>query len=265
MGRDTGPMARSGAGNSCSLPTRTLNGSLTLNIYLSQMVRLPLRSPWRIAVGYAHTLGIDIDNLPFLQNMDKQVVRIARQQTIKGLNTPVTSSMGHLFEAVASLIGIRNDVTYEAQTAAEMEVLSKPFMSAAKSYPYRIDATERGLIIRLRELLSAIVADVCGNESVGMIGARFHKTVAELAIDICKRARARTSLNEVALSGGVWQNQILLDLVREGLRQEEFIVYFHKHVPTNDGGLALGQAVVANFQTPNYQKRREREGNLLPS
>ena len=89
-----------------------------------------------------------------------------------------------------------------------------------------------------------------------MIGARFHKTIAHIAIDICKRARTKTDLNEVALSGGVWQNQILLDLVRNGLEKQGFIVYFHKQVPTNDGGLALGQVVIANHQVI-YRKERE--------
>jgi hydrogenase maturation protein HypF len=80
-----------------------------------------------------------------------------------------------------------------------------------------------------------------------MIGARFHRTIAEIAIDICRGARELTDLNEVALSGGVWQNQILLDHVRDGLRQDNFVAYFHQQVPSNDGGLALGQAVIANY------------------
>ena len=205
-----------------------------------------IRAPWRIATGYTHALGIEIDDLPFLQNMDKQSLRIVRQQIDKKLNSPLTSSMGRLFDAVASLIGIRNDVTYEAQAALEMEVLSNPFMLAAKPYPCVVDETQNGTIVRLKELLSAIVQDARANEPVGMIGARFHRTVAEIAIEICRRAREATGLNEVALSGGVWQNQILLDLVRAGLMQENFIVYFHRQVPTNDGGLALGQAVIAN-------------------
>jgi len=79
-----------------------------------------------------------------------------------------------------------------------------------------------------------------------MIGARFHKTIAEITVEICKRARTKTSLNEIALSGGVWQNQVLLNLVCDGLEEEGFVVYFHKQVPANDGGLSLGQAVVAN-------------------
>jgi hydrogenase maturation protein HypF len=200
-----------------------------------------IRHPWRIAVGYAHALHIELDDLPFLQNMDKQAINIVKGQVDKKLNAPLTSSMGRLFDAVASLIGVRNDVTYEAQAAIEMEVLSKPFVASAKPYPYSI-----GENIQLKDLLNAIVQDVRKKESVGMIGARFHKTIAAIAIDICKRARAKTNLNEVALSGGVWQNQLLLNLVRDGLEDEGFVVYFHKQVPTNDGGLSLGQVVVAN-------------------
>jgi len=213
-----------------------------------------IRYPWRIAVGYAHALDIDIAELPFLQHIDHQAVNIVLQQIDKQINTPLTSSMGRLFDAVASLIGIRNEVTYEAQAAIEMEVLSRPFISRAKAYPYSI-----GENIQVKDILNAIVQDIRNNVYVGIIGARFHKTVAQIAIDICKRVRTKTSLNEVALSGGVWQNQILLDLVRNGLESQGFIVYFHKQVPTNDGGLALGQAVIANV----IVSRPERSLGLL--
>jgi hydrogenase maturation protein HypF len=205
-----------------------------------------IRLPWRIAAAYAHTFGIDVDCLPFLQNVDKQALHILRQQTDRDYDSSLTSSMGRLFDAVASLIGVRNEVTYEAQAAIEMEVLSKPFIAGAQTYPYTIDETENGAILRVHELLQSIVEDVRAGESIGRIGAGFHRTIADMAIKACERARASAGLNEVALSGGVWQNQILLDLVRDGLRQSEFIVYFHKQVPMNDGGLALGQAVIAN-------------------
>ena len=102
------------------------------------------------------------------------------------------------------------------------------------------------MIIRVHEMIQSIVEDLHAGKSIGQIGANFHKTIADMAIEVCRRARTSTGLNEVALSGGVWQNQILLDLVRDGLRQSEFTVYFHQQVPTNDGGLSLGQAVIAN-------------------
>ncbi|MGZ9234348.1 MAG: carbamoyltransferase HypF [Anaerolineales bacterium] len=222
-----------------------------------------IRSPWRIAVGYAHALGIDIDHLPFLQNMDEQLLRMVRQEINQPMNSTLNSSMGCLFDAIASLIGIHNDIAYAAQAAIEMEVLAKPLVLAAKPYPYVIEESPGGILIRLRELLCSIVEDVQANSSIGMIGARFHKTGAKIAVDICKRARAKTDLNEVALSGGVWQNQILLDLVRDGLRREGFIVYFHKQIPTNDGGLALGQAMIANFQASNREEHGAREENLF--
>lgn len=200
-----------------------------------------IRHPWRIAVGYAHALGLDITDLPFLQKIDRQAITIVQQQVDKKLNAPLTSSMGRLFDAIASLSGVRSEVTYEAQAAIEMEVLSKPFIASADIYPYTIAET-----IKVKELFAAILRDIRANEAIGMIGAKFHKTIAQISMDICKQARNRTNLNEVALSGGVWQNQILLGLVRDGLEKEDFVVYFHKQVPTNDGGLALGQAVIAN-------------------
>jgi hydrogenase maturation protein HypF len=205
-----------------------------------------IRAPWRIAAGYAHILGIEVDNLPFLQNIDKQALHSLRRQIDKELNSPLTSSMGRLFDAVASLIGVRNDVTYEAQAVIEMEALSKPFISTAHPYPYFIDQTIDGRTIRVHELFQGILEEVHASIPIGQIGANFHKTIANMAINICQCAREATGLNEVALSGGVWQNQILLELVRQCLQQAEFTVYFHKKVPTNDGGLSLGQAVVAN-------------------
>ena len=204
-------------------------------------------APWRIAAGYANALGVDVDDLPFLQNVDKRTLHLLREQMERQPGLPLTSSMGRLFEAVASLIGIRNEVTYEAQAAIEMEVLSKPFVSGARSYPYCIEDIEHGKIIRLQDLFHSLAEDIRANIAIGWIGASFHKTVADISIDICKRAREVTGLQEVALSGGVWQNQILLDLVRAGLQQDGFVVYFHKQIPTDDGGLSLGQAVIANY------------------
>ncbi|HET9590685.1 MAG TPA: carbamoyltransferase HypF [Anaerolineales bacterium] len=205
-----------------------------------------IHHPWRIAAGYAHTLGLEVDDLPFLQGVDKPDIRIVRQQADKRLNAPPTSSMGRLFDAVASLIGIRNDVTYEAQAAIELEVLSNPFLSQAKVYPWSLEETTDGFVIGLRDLLHSVISDARRELSPGLVGANFHKTLAQVSIEICMLARDKTGLNEVALSGGVWQNQILLHLVRDGLKNHGFSVFFHRGTPANDSGLALGQAVIAN-------------------
>jgi hydrogenase maturation protein HypF len=204
------------------------------------------RHPWRIAVGYASALGLDIDDLPFLQQLDPKAIAIVRQQVHKQINAPLTSSMGRLFDAVACLAGVRTDVTYEAQAAMELEVLSRPYLPQAELFPFALDQREDGAQIRLGGLLAAVIDSVRRGQPSGLIGARFHETVSAIALAACERIRERNGLNEVALSGGVWQNQILLDLASARLAGAGFEVYFHRQTPANDGGLALGQAVVAN-------------------
>ncbi len=205
------------------------------------------RHPWRIAVGYAEALGLDIEGLPFMDCLDPQAVEVLRKQVQKKLNSPETSSLGRLFDAVACLTGLRNEVTYEAQAAIELEVLSKSSLKAASPYPFEID----GKTIRLGGLLKHVIEDVRKKKSAGFIGARFHQTLCALALEVSKQMHKKYGVNEVALSGGVWQNQVLLDLARTALIQNNFIVYTHQQTPANDGGLALGQTAVAGFKIQN--------------
>ncbi|WLE96919.1 MAG: carbamoyltransferase HypF [Candidatus Electrothrix communis] len=217
-----------------------------------------IRQPWRIAVGAAHALGIaseELDGLPFLDNIDPQALTIIRQQVDKQINCPLTSSLGRLFDAAASLIGIRNRVSYEGQAAIELEVLSRPYLTSAAPYPsyapYSLsaDTAEKAdRAIPLLELFRAMIEDIHSKEPAGLIGAKFHHSIAQLTIDLCLQARAATDLHEVALSGGVWQNQLLLELVRNGLKEQGLTVYCHQQIPCNDGGLALGQLAVAHHQ-----------------
>jgi hydrogenase maturation protein HypF len=188
---------------------------------------------------------LDIEGLPFMASLDAQAVDIVRKQVQKKLNTPETSSMGRLFDAVASLTGIRNDVSYEAQAAIELEVMAKSSLNVASHYPFEIE----GECIWVGKLLSQVVSDVRNKQSVGFIAARFHQTICAMALEVSKQMRTTYGINEVALSGGVWQNQTLLDLTRAALLQDRFIVYTHQQTPANDGGLSLGQAAVASFKT----------------
>ena len=204
------------------------------------------RTPWRIAVAYADALGLEIGDLPFLQKMEKRNLEHLRRQIEVGLNSPLNSCMESLFNAVASLIGIWTETTYESQAILEMDALAKPFIPSATCFPFVIEKTEAGIVIRLKDLLAAIVQDVDLGYPVELAAARFQKTIAEMAVEVCRQARRATNLNEVVLSGSIWQSQTLIELVRNGLTHDGFKVYSHRNVPTNDGGLALGQAVVAN-------------------
>lgn len=209
------------------------------------------RYPWRIAVGYAEALGLDIEELPFLHSLNVRAVDIVRKQVQKKLNAPETSSMGRLFDAVSSMVGIRNEVSYEAQAAMELEVRSKGWLAEAKPYPFDIE----GGVIRIGELLKHVIEDVREKKSAGLIGARFHHTIAEMVEKISMQTRRETGINEIVLSGGVWQNQVLLDLTRVALMNHNFVVFTHQKTPANDGGLALGQAVIANFKSINRQEK----------
>ncbi len=204
-----------------------------------------IHKPWRIAVGYAEALGLDITGLPFLQAVTEKELHVCRQQAARGLNAPLTSSMGRLFDCVAALANVRTEVTYEGQAAMELEQISnvKSQVANIKGYPFELD----GENIRVKSLLASVMEDVWQGIGADVIGARFHQTIAEMILAVCQHVRAETGLREVALSGGVFQNVTLLGLTVPLLREAGLKVYTHSLVPPNDGGIALGQAVVANF------------------
>lgn len=203
-----------------------------------------IRKPWRIAVGYAQALGLDIAGLPFLQSVSEEELRTCRRQATRGLNTPLTSSMGRLFDCVSALANVRKEVTYEGQAAMELEQISdlSSRISNDKGYLFGLRDGE----ISVKSLLAEVIQDVQRGVDAGEIGARFHRAVAGMILAVCRRIQSETGLGEVALSGGVFQNVTLLGLTVPLLRQADFVVYTHRIVPPNDGGIALGQAVVAN-------------------
>ncbi len=166
---------------------------------------------------------------------ERQALRI---QLERGLNTPKTSSMGRLFDAVAALAGVRQKVNYEAQAAMEFEAELDP----SESGVYRFDIKEGE--VETGELFRNLIADIHSGASISKISARFHNGLAELSRQVCVEIRRETGINEVALSGGVWQNVALLKQVIRHLHEDGFDVYFHHQVPANDGGLSLGQALV---------------------
>jgi len=142
---------------------------------------------------------------------------------------------------VAALLGLREEVRYEGQAAIELERIAEP---SADGYPFAIgEGTPATLDVA--PLIRAIVEDVQRGVSTPRIAGRFHRSVVELLATACLRARARTDLKVVALSGGVFQNRLLLEQLMARLRELDFDVVINRRVPPNDGGLSLGQAAVA--------------------
>ncbi len=200
-----------------------------------------IRRPWRTAVGFAAALDLPAEGLPFLKNQDPREIETVRAQAMRGLNAPPVSSMGRLFDCVAALAGICSEIDYEAQGAIELEELARGRIAMEGEYPFAID----GENIRIRELLAAVIGDVRAGVAADRIGARFHNTVRSIAVKTAQAVRAARGIRTVVLSGGVWQNALLLALAVDALQEAGFEVYTHRRVPANDGGLALGQAAIA--------------------
>ncbi len=201
-----------------------------------------VRQPWRAALAYlADAFGpaMDFSDLRLARAVPERQWRAVRSMIAGDLNTIETSSCGRLFDAVASLAGLRQEANFEGQAAIELEVSAAPAVEDA--YPF---AFENG-IVDFRSAVCAIVGDVRAVAPLPLIAARFHNTVAAAVVEVCRRLRGGDQLNRVCLSGGTFQNMRLLRRTVDGLRGGGFDVYLHAQVPPNDGGLSLGQAIVA--------------------
>ena len=155
----------------------------------------------------------------------------------------MTSSCGRLFDAVAALVGVRSRVSYEGQAAIELEALAEE-SDTEELYPFSIISANGNLTLDFRPMILAMVADL-SRDPGSVIARRFHNTVATATTDVCKKVRGACGVNRAVLSGGSFQNKLLTNGIYSALSAEGFEVFTHRLVPPNDGGLALGQAVVA--------------------
>jgi len=164
---------------------------------------------------------------------------LLRTQLEKKINTPLTSSMGRLFDAVSALAGVRQKVNYEGQAAIEFEALG----DSAEEEKYVLELNQDQ--VQVRGVIQALIKDVMAGIPSSKISARFHNGLAEGVRMVARRMSQDSGIREVALSGGVWQNITLLGRTLSLLENDGFEVYIHREVPTNDGGLSLGQAMIA--------------------
>lgn len=202
------------------------------------------RKPARAALAYLWQSGIEWnEELPSVKALCGDELTVIKSQLEHNINTPMTSSMGRLFDAVASLAGVRHQINYEAQAAIELEALVDPLEN--KSYPFRIESEHNDPgFIDPAPILAAVCTDILSHTPVHIIAARFHNTIADIVCQTSCIIRSKTGINQVILSGGVWQNITLLTKSLDLLKKDRFIVYTHRQVPTNDGGIALGQVAV---------------------
>lgn len=202
-----------------------------------------IREPWRMALS--HLLAAGLDEGQLLQwaagNGESQVINLLNVIR-NNICSPLTSSMGRLFDAVSSVLGIRHRITFEAEAAVELEMAAAP--NAVGLYEFDIQG-EDPVVFDPSPVIMSIWRDRQRGESVSTIAGRFHRSVAELMARLCASIRDQRGLEIVCLSGGCFQNVLLLELTVSALERDRFRVYFQRQVPTNDGGISLGQAVVA--------------------
>ncbi len=202
---------------------------------------LAVRKPARMALSYLLAAGIDLEDqtlapVAYLTPAEAQAVR---HQARTGFNAPLTSSMGRLFDAVAALIGLCEEISYEAQAAMMLESAADPQESGFYEMPLEND------IIDPLPMIRAIVADLKASVSLGSIAARFHNSLIRMSVEACRQIRKESGLRTVAISGGVWQNMRLMNLILPALEAEGFTPLIHTQLPPNDGCVSLGQAAVA--------------------
>lgn len=201
---------------------------------------MAVRQPWRSALSYlCDAYGENLPDLPLFHQVPEKNVKLVRAMMERGVNTVLTSSCGRLFDAVAAILGLRQEINFEGQAAIELE------MTAAADVEDRYGFELAGEQIDMRTAITEIVREVRRGEPVACIAARFHNTIAAVVVETCERMRRDDGLRRVCLSGGTFQNWTLLGKAVTGLRARGFEVFPHSKVPPNDGGIALGQAVIA--------------------
>lgn len=205
---------------------------------------LATREPWRMTLSYLYSIfGETPGGVPAFDGIAEHELRLVVQAMVRNINTPLTSSCGRLFDAIAGLLGLRQKVTYEGQAALELEMSADPF--ADEILPFDLLHQSGQIIFDPSPLVKSIFEECAKGVSPATLAGRFHATLAAMVQDVCEEVRSRTALQQVALSGGVFQNRLLTELTLARLACSGFKVMTHSLVPPNDGGLALGQAAVA--------------------
>jgi len=222
-----------------------------------RQVRLPggdraVREPWRMALAFLYAaIGRDAFDLELpvcrcLSAADRETFSVMLE---RGLNSPLTSSCGRLFDAVAALLHIRHSVSYDGQAAIELEALAET-SADSRTLPWEVTLTADGLLqVDFSALFPALLHGLVQGVPTPDLARRFHATVARASVTACRQIAEDSGLERVVLSGGVFQNRLLSDLVYTGLVEQGLQVFTHRLTPPNDGCIALGQAAIAGWKT----------------
>ena len=213
-----------------------------------------IRHPYRVALSHMHAAGVgDLREAAsrLFEDVPEGEVDLVVQQIEKGVNCIDTSSAGRLFDAASAVLGVCSEISYEAQAAIELESLvaagdREVWPPQADAYPYDVVETEAGLVVDPSRTIVALVESASRGDARRDAASRFHETVVAFCREVTGRISAERDITTVALSGGVFQNRYLLRRLNRVLIEDGLTVVVNREVPTNDGGVSLGQAIVAS-------------------
>ena len=207
---------------------------------------ITVKEPWRMGAVYLYDIfgnsfsRLDID---FVKNLDDKKWSFIKTMIDKKVNSPLTSSIGRLFDAVSSILGIRSSINYQGQAAIELEMIAKE--EGDEFYKFDIIRSINTFIIDPKKAIVSIVEDIKKGTANEYISIKFHKGLAEMIVEVSNLLREETGINKVCLSGGVFQNIVLRKEATKRLKEEKFEVYNHRNLPPNDGGISAGQVAIA--------------------
>jgi hydrogenase maturation protein HypF len=207
-----------------------------------------------MALGALHAAGFDVESeqMIALLGAERNEARILKRMIERQINSPMTSSLGRLFDAVAAVVLNRRVVDYEAQAAIELEgiAVDEPDRFEQRDYVPELHVGDQGSacrgVIRTGKMWNAVMKDIWRGVPASRISARFHAGISEGLINAAANARIESGINQIAMSGGCMHNRRLARLLRAGLEEEGFSVFQHRNVSPGDGGLSYGQAAVGS-------------------
>jgi hydrogenase maturation protein HypF len=207
--------------------------------------------PWRLAAAWLYSIYKDRFlnlGINFVRGINKNKWRILKNMYLSGFNCPLASSMGRLFDAVGSMVLEKHNADFEAGLAMALEQLAIRYPLSAIRYDFQIMKIQDEYTIDPTHMFKQIVSDLKGGEPKEKIAYRFHLTVSQMIRKMSIILRKKAGINKIVLSGGVFQNKLLLSLSSDLLRKDGFHVFIHRELSCDDSSISLGQAMVANFK-----------------
>ncbi len=202
---------------------------------------LAIEEPWRMGISYLYKIFGDAyreTNIPFVKNLEKKKTDIIEKMIRSKINSPLVSSAGRLFDAVAAILNICPVATFQAEAPMRLESLVRP--DVPESYPVLIDD-----VISFEPMIREIILDLIKKRSSELISTKFHNTVVSAIFETVRKISEKNKLDKVVISGGTFQNRYLVEQLSKNLTKAGFKLYLNEKIPPNDGGIALGQLAIA--------------------